>query len=59
MVTQTANYGWDKPDPGGDKDIWGTVQNGALDEVDVEMKEREDVIGVNATNIGLNADDVA
>ena len=56
MVTQTANYNWDKPDPGGDKDIWGTLQNGALDGVDAQVKSNEDAGDVNAVAITANAD---
>ncbi len=55
MVTQTANYGWDKPDPGGDKDIWGTLQNGALDGVDTQVKVNEDAATQNASDVGDNA----
>ena len=66
MVTQTPNYNWDKPDVGGDKDTWGAIQNGALDQVDTQVRIVEDITGdnalaisQNATNIGLNADDIA
>lgn len=55
MVTQTANYSWDKPDPGGDKDIWGTLQNGALDGVDAQVKSNEDAGVQNASDVGDNA----
>ena len=62
MVTQTTNYNFDKPDPGGDKDTWGIIQNGALDGVDTQIKVNDDVSvaasGVNATNISDNQDDI-
>lgn len=70
MVVPTLNYGFEKPDVGGDKDIWGATQNGALDQVDAQIKVNEDAItqntsdisdnataiGDNATAIGVNAD---
>ena len=59
MVTQTLNYNWDKPDPGGDKDIWGTLQNGALDGVDAQVKINEDALVAAITSLQDQIDQLA
>ena len=59
MATQTLNYGWDKPDPGGDKDIWGTLQNGALDGVDAQVKINEDALVAAITSLQDQIDQLA
>ena len=37
MSTLTPNYSLEKPDVGGDTDVWGTMQNNAFDIIDAEM----------------------
>ena len=35
--TLTPNYGWTKPDPGGDANTWGTTLNATTDKIDAQV----------------------
>jgi hypothetical protein len=39
LATQTPNYGLDKPEVGGDTDLWGGMLNTNSDIIDSEMKK--------------------
>jgi hypothetical protein len=39
LATQTPNYGLDKPEVGGDTDLWGGMLNTNSDIIDTEMKK--------------------
>ena len=45
MTTQTPNYQWDMPDPGGSPNTWGSTLNGTTGKIDAQMKKNE-VAGV-------------
>ena len=44
MADPTTNYGWDLPDVGADQDTWGAVNNVVHQNIDDEIKLREDEI---------------
>ena len=51
MADPTTNYGWDLPDVGADQDAWGDVNNTVLQQIDDQIKLRDDEITVNEGDI--------
>jgi hypothetical protein len=45
-MSTTTNYGFEKPTVGGDFDVWGTKLNTTIDDIDEEIKNRQDSIDV-------------
>lgn len=42
-MATTTNYGWSKPNVGGDTGAWGTILNTAIDAIDASLKAVENI----------------
>ena len=50
MSTQTPNYNLEKPDVGGDTDVWGGMLNNNSDTIDAEMAKAHTIDGASSAN---------
>lgn len=50
MTIPTTNYGWEKPTPGADEDIWGDLLNTVFDDIDADLKSVQDSLPLQIPN---------